>query len=90
MRNPYRGEDQNNEWYQPGGFNRICDRTGFKIKADQTRQEWNNLIVRKESFERRQPQDLLRSVADRQWVPDPRTESSDTFLSTNEVQPGDL
>lgn len=73
------------DYYKPGGFNRICDRTGFKIKASQTRKEWNNHIVRSKSFELRHPQDLLRSRPDRQQVPDPRTEATDNFVATNEV-----
>lgn len=73
------------DYYAPGDFNRICSRTGFKIKASQTKKEWNNQIVRRESWEARHPQDLLRSRPDRQQVPDPRSEATDTFLGTNDV-----
>jgi hypothetical protein len=90
MKNPYRGENKGGTWYQPGGWNRICDRTGFKVKASQTEREWNNLIVRKESYEPRQPQDLLRSHPDRQHVPDPRSEGTDVFLNDNDVTVDDL
>ncbi len=58
--------------YVPGDFYRICDRTGFKVRANQTRQQWDQLIVRKESWEPRQPQDFVRGVADEQIVPMPR------------------
>lgn len=73
-----------------GDWNQICDRTGFKVKASGTRKEWNGLIVRRESFEERQPQDYLRSFEDHQAVPDPRSEATDTFLGDNEVKAADL
>lgn len=63
----------------------ICDRTGFKVPASETRKEWNGLRVHKSVWEPRHPQDFVRGKADRQQVPDPRPEGEDTFLSTNEV-----
>lgn len=73
------------DYYAPGQHNKICDRTGKKIKSNWSRKEWNNSIVRRQSWEPRQPQDLLRSRPDRQQVDDPRTESTDDFVETNEV-----
>ena len=73
------------DFYEPGGWNVVCERTGHKRKASMCRKEWNNLIVQKSSWEPRHPQDFIRSKPDRQQVPDPRTESEDYFLSTNEV-----
>src|SRR5262245_22747708 len=60
--------------WRPGDFYRICERTGFKVLASQTKKEWTGRIVRRESFEKRQPQDFVKGVSDRQWVPDPRPE----------------
>jgi hypothetical protein len=53
-------------FYRSGSNNIICDRTGFKMKAEDCKQEWNGFFVRRESWERRQPQDLLRGFPDRQ------------------------
>jgi len=78
------------DYYAPGDHNVICDRTGKKVKASQTRKQWNNLIVREESWEPRHPQDLIRSKPDHQQVPDPRSEQEDVFLATNEVKAEDL
>ena len=78
------------DYYLPGGWNVLCDRTGCKIKSTDAKQEWNNLMVRKESWEPRHPQDLIRSKPDRQQVENPRSEREDVFLATNEVQPEDL
>jgi hypothetical protein len=67
--------------YRPGDFYRICERTGFKVYASDTRKEWTGRIVRRESYERRHPQDFVRGVTDRQIVPDPRPEPSvDNFI----------
>lgn len=56
-------------YYQPGGWNVICDRTGFKIKHSDSRREWNNAVVRRESFEERNEQDFLRGIRDDPAVP---------------------
>ena len=70
------------DFYEPGGYSVICDRTGFKMKRSQCRKEWNGLLVRRESFEERHPQDTLRSFEDHQAVPDPRSESTNVFIET--------
>ena len=44
-----------NEYYLMGSNNVECDRTGFKMKADQCRFEWNGFFVRGKSWEERQP-----------------------------------
>lgn len=66
--------------YVPGDFYRICERTGFKVRAGHTIKEWTGRFVRDISFEERQPQDFVRGVADLQQVPDPRPRQVDTFL----------
>ena len=78
------------DYYAHGDFNRICDRTGFKVKASRTRMEWNGLIVRVEDWEPRHPQDFVRGRRDRQAVRNARPEQTDTFLATNEVTADDL
>lgn len=79
-----------NDAYRPGDYYVICDRTGFKVLRSQCRRTWDGLIVRKESWEPRHPQDLIRARQDRQAVPDPRSEAEDTFLEDNEVTADDL
>lgn len=66
--------------YVPGSFYRICDRTGFKIRADKTRAEWTTRIIRTQSWEARQPQDFVRGVADPQYVPDARPQQQNVFI----------
>ena len=63
-------------YYRKGDANVICDRTGFKIKKSQARKEWNNLLVRKESWEPRQPLDFP-----------PRARSSEPVIDARPEQP---
>lgn len=60
--------------YKPGSFYRSDDRSGFTRRAEDTKQEWNSLIVGKNLWEERQPQDFVRGVPDDQTVPDARPE----------------
>lgn len=66
--------------YKPGSFWRICDRTGFRTRAEDTRKEWNGLIVRGTVFEMRHPQDFVRSGHDDQTVPEARSEPVMQFI----------
>lgn len=73
-------------FYEPGGFYRICQRCGFERRNYDTRKEWTGLYVCADTcFETRHPQDMVRGRKDLQRVPDPRPEPEDTFLSDNEV-----
>lgn len=78
------------DYYSPGDYNVICDRTGQKKKASQCRMEWNGLFVRNESWEPRHPQDKIRGVIDDQRVPISRPGGEDVFLGSNEVIADDL
>ena len=80
------------DFWKPGDWNVICDRTGRKYKRSQCREEWNGLIVRKESWEPRHEQDLIRSIPDNQAVPagQANPQGEDYFLSDNEVTVDDL
>lgn len=80
----------NNSYFANGQNNVICDRTGFKVKSGDTRREWNGLVVRKESFERRQPLDLLQSIPDDQSPAVSRPDTDPVFLSAGEVKASDL
>lgn len=58
--------------YKPASFYRSDDRSGFTVRAENTEKEWTGLIVDKNLWEARQPQDFVRGVPDDQTVPDPR------------------
>ena len=63
-----------------GDYKAYCDRTGFRMYASEMRMEWNGLFVRKESWERRQSQDYVKSKKDNQSVPIARPGTDPVFL----------
>ena len=74
-------------YYVPGSFYRIDDRTGFKVRAERTKKEWNGLIVREQSWEPRQPQDFVRGRKDQMTVPDARPRSPNSFIPISYTLP---
>lgn len=68
-----------------GTNNVICDYSGAKVKASDCRMTWDGYFVRKELWGPRHPQDHLKGRADKQSVQVSRPESTDSFLTTNEV-----
>lgn len=44
----------------------ICDRSGFAIRESDSRKTWDGLVVAKEYWEPRHPQDFVRARADDQ------------------------
>ncbi len=75
MRRSWRGNS-----YRPGDHYKICDLSGLKVRASDTVKLWNGLIVKRDWFEARNPQDFVRGVADRQRVSDPRPENTGARL----------
>lgn len=78
--------------YKPGDYYCVCDYSGFKIRRSEARMTWRGYLVRKDFWEPRQPQDFVRGRRDKISVlpGQSRGESTDDFLTDNEVQPGDL
>lgn len=66
-----------------GSWNAICDRCGFKYKSFQLRKEWTGLMVCKNCWEPRHPQDLIKIPKDDQSVPWSRPEQNDVFVDVN-------
>lgn len=57
----------------------ICDRCGFRFDNDQLKRQWNGLMVCPEDFEKRNTQDFVRGVPDRQNPPWVRPEPAEVF-----------
>lgn len=72
-------------YFAPGNYNVICDRCGFKVKASDTKMEWNGLRVCRRHWEPRHPQEFVRGRTDKQSVPNPRPEGRDLFLKPGDV-----
>lgn len=58
-----------------GGYWRQDDRTGFAVRAWNTEEQWDSLIVDRKVWEPRQPQDFVRGVKDDQTVRKPRPDA---------------
>lgn len=79
-------------FYRKGDNNLICDRTGFKIKASDSRKEWNGLVVHKDEWEERHPQDYVRGVKEKIAADVVRSEPTTDYhiLTDTEVKAEDL
>lgn len=75
--------------FRPGSFYRKDDRTGFPVRAEDTRKEWNGLITWERVWEPRQPQDLVRGVKDKQSVPEARPLPPNDYVGPIAVQMSD-
>jgi len=67
-------------YFKSGSHNAICDRCGFKFKADQLRKDWQGLMVCKDDYEQRHSLDFIRAITDSTTVQNARTESANTFV----------
>lgn len=76
--------------YRHGDNNVICDVSGRKVKASETRKRWDGLVVCREDWEPRHPQDFVRGRRDRQVPSTIRSEQEDRFLTANQVTVDDL
>lgn len=66
--------------YIPGSWYQTDDRTGFPQRTNRMRQEWDGLIVARDVWEPRQPQDLVRGVRDDQNVNNARPLGPNVFV----------
>lgn len=55
-------------FYKPGSNYILDDRTGFRVRVENSRRQWDGLQVRTQSFENRNAQDFVRGVRDDQTV----------------------
>lgn len=74
--------------YEKGGFWRVDDRSGARVRGYDTREEWNGAIVDKADWEPRHPQEFLRSVKDDQHVDKARPVPPLTFVGPDETAIG--
>jgi hypothetical protein len=57
-----------------------CDLSGWVCWSDEVRKTWDGLIVHKDFFEKRHPQDFVRGGLDDQSVAIERPEPTDVFV----------
>ncbi|MBA4754558.1 MAG: hypothetical protein H2050_06990 [Sphingobium sp.] len=75
--------------YGSPGPNAICDASGFKVKLSALVRQWDGALVDRRFVDRRNPQDFVRGVPDKQALPYSRPETPDNFL-VGTVRPEDL
>jgi len=75
------------DWPQQQG---ICQRSGFKFPRNQLVREWTGLLVHPRYADKRNPQDFVTGVPDRQAKVQPAPEAADTFQNSWDITPGDL
>ena len=51
-------------WFNSGQWNAVCDVCGFYFKNTQLQKRWDGLMVCKEDWEVRHPQELIRPIPD--------------------------
>ena len=65
--------------YKKGVWDVVCDVCGFKFKSDKLKERWDGLMVCKEDWETRHPQDFLRPVKE-STIPWSRPEPADVYV----------
>lgn len=63
-----------------GTHNAICDRCGFKYKADELREEWTGWMVCDHCWEPRHPQEFLKGQPENENVPWTRPDAEDAVV----------
>ena len=64
-------------YYKKGTWAAICDVCGFEFKSDELRKNWKGLIVCREDYEQRHPQEFIRARHEDTTVPWTRPEPED-------------
>lgn len=72
-------------YYKKGDWNAQCDVCGFEYKASQLLSRWDGLKVCKHDYERRHPQDFLKTRVDKQQVPWSRPENTTEIYGVYEA-----
>lgn len=68
-------------YYKSGEWNVTCDVCSKKIKASESKQRWDGLIVCADDFEYRHPQDFVRARQDKISVPFTRPIPTLTYVT---------
>lgn len=68
------------KFYRPGDYYQLDDISGFKVRASETRQQWDQAVTTRAHFSPRQPQDLVVGVRDDQSVAIPRPRQRNRFV----------
>lgn len=70
---------------RPGSWKVVCDKTGFRVWAEETAEEWNGLRVLHSVYDERHPQDFAYVPNENPSLPFARPQTTEVFLGTNDV-----
>ena len=68
-------------YFKKGDWNADCERCGFEYKASQLKKEWTNLMVCRDCWEPRHPQDFVKGVKDDSSVPWTNQDGTDSVIN---------
>ena len=73
--------------YKKGSWKCVCDVCGFEFLSQQLKKRWDGLMVCRDDWETRHPQDFVRPVKESQvlWT---RVELADVFIDVPYVGDG--
>lgn len=63
------------------GANAIDPASGFKVKRRDLVRQWDGELVHRRFVDKRNPQDFVRGVKEREALPNTRPEPADVFLA---------
>lgn len=66
--------------YKPGEWNVLCMVCGFRFPASKIKHRWDGVLVCKECWEQRHPQELIRLAPEDMSVPFSNPEPEYTFV----------
>lgn len=70
------------DFWKRGQWKAICDVCGQAYHSNQLTERWDGLMCCPQDWNPRQPQDFVRGVIDRQYVPWSRPDVQPPFVST--------
>lgn len=76
-------------YYKKGEWNAICDVCGFKFKSGMMKERWDGLMVCRDDYETRHPQDLLKVKQENVTPPWTRPQQSDQYISVTYLNQDD-
>lgn len=77
-----------NTWWKNGEWNAICDVCGFRFKSSDLSFRWDGLMVCREDWETRHPQEMIRPVPDQNQLPWTRPQGTDQFIDVEATTGG--
>jgi hypothetical protein len=74
-------------WFRSGQWNAVCDVCGNNFKNTQLIKRWDGLMVCKDDWEIRHPQDLIRPIPSGPGLPWSRPVGSEEFVEFSTIAP---